>query len=317
MQFLIGQRSLQMFKGFLLHLLLMMPILFVTASCARQQQESHSAADQTAAFEGNELTIGTFNIKWLGDGENDRTPRTDEEVKLIAECIRDTKADVLALQEIESDGALARLTKWLPDFKYIVSDRGGAQRVAFLYRSSLQVAKVAEFDELAISSGLRPGLIVDCRVGAFDVRLMAVHFKATSSYDNTEEKRLRSYNIRREQAAMVNTWFNKLLADGQEDDIIVMGDFNDNPVDDATPTLAELEANASFRFLTGELASCKNAKWTSIDHIAVSPAVYSMVDPASVGTYSLYHRYKREVAERISDHCPVLVRFALDQQDSL
>ncbi len=316
MQFVFGRTSSRSLTGFLLPLFLMMPILFVIVSCSRESGESHSS-DPASAFEGDELTVGTFNIKWLGDGENDRTPRTDEEIKLIAECIRDTRADVLALQEIENGDALARLTKWLPDFDYIVSERGGAQRVAFLFRSSLQVTKVDEFEELAVSSGLRPGLIVDCRAGEFDVRLMAVHFKATSSYDNTEEKRLRSYNIRREQSAMVNSWFEGVLAGGAEDDVIVLGDYNDNPVDDATPTLAELENNRAFRFLTGELASCKNAKWTSIDHIAVSPAIYSMVDPASVGTYSLYHRYKREVAERISDHCPVLMRFALDQNDSL
>ena len=295
-------------------------LLFISVSCSQEQEAGQLGDGQDSSprieFSGESLTVGTFNIKWLGDGKKDRTPRTEAEYEMIAAAIRDTDADIMALQEIENGAALERLQKYLPDFNYLINSRG-AQRVAFIYRNSLSVKKIEEFDELAISSGLRPGLIVECNTGNFDCRLMAVHFKATSRYDNTEQKRQRSYNIRRQQSELVNDWVKATLAAGDEDDIVVLGDFNDNPIDEATPTLTVLEENPEFTFLTSDVPSCKNAKWTSIDHIGVTPAMAAMADEASIGTYGLYHRYKREVAAKISDHCPVLVRFDLAERDAL
>ena len=45
------------------------------------------------------VTLGTFNIAWLGDGENDREKRSESDYERIAAIIKDMNADVIGLQE--------------------------------------------------------------------------------------------------------------------------------------------------------------------------------------------------------------------------
>lgn len=46
------------------------------------------------------VTIGTFNIEWLGDGiEPEQKPRAEEDYAAIAQLIAQSNADVLAVQK--------------------------------------------------------------------------------------------------------------------------------------------------------------------------------------------------------------------------
>ncbi len=75
---------------------------------------------------GNELVVGTFNIKNLFDNEddpyhNDETTETKprDDMKRAANVIRDMDCDVLALQEVENRGYLERfINSMLPEMGY-------------------------------------------------------------------------------------------------------------------------------------------------------------------------------------------------------
>lgn len=87
---------------------------------------------------GSELVVGTFNIKNLFDNEddpyhNDETTPTKprDEMKRVANVIRDMNCDVLALQEVENRGYLERfINSMLADmgYKHIVLYEGNDGR---------------------------------------------------------------------------------------------------------------------------------------------------------------------------------------------
>lgn len=268
-----------------------------------------------AVFSGDSITIATFNIAWLGDGTRDRFDREEHDYELIAASIRECGADILGIQEVENAAALERLMPYLPGFAYLISKGGRQQRLAVLYRESIDVQFVEELDEIAITPGLRPGLVVSCQAVSFDALILLVHYKSSSRWDSTPALRKRSYELRERQAALTSDWVENALQ-GREQDIIVMGDFNDSPVDDNSPTLIPLLANPAIDFITGDLISCKNKRWKAIDHIVLSKSSQKRLIDGSVGMINLFYQHGRKTAARISDHCPVIARLNVALPDN-
>ncbi|MFW6232819.1 MAG: hypothetical protein ACOC4D_02145, partial [Bacteroidota bacterium] len=119
------------------------------------------------------VTIGTFNIKWLGDGLRDRFDRTDEDYELIARVIEDSGMEIVGLQEIENEEALYRIIKYLPDFSFYVGKKGRAQNLAVLYKKYIDLTYMGEYLPVAIETGRhRPGLIIQAKKGNFDWLMM-------------------------------------------------------------------------------------------------------------------------------------------------
>lgn len=275
------------------------------------------SASSCTLSEKNLLTIGTFNIAWLGDGENDRKDRTEEEYRQIAEIIKDTKADLLALQEIENGQALEKLLKYLPAYSYKLSETGGAQKVGFLYKDCLEVDEAFEYMPIAIKKNRqRPGYIIKARKGNFDFIAMAVHFKSTSRYDDTKEKKKESRKIRRKQARLASKWVDSVLSSSDERDVFILGDFNDTPTRKKYPTLNSLIKNDSLIFHTTNIKSCKNKSWYLIDHIVFSVSVENRYLANSSRVYNIYNALPKEKAKKVSDHCPVLMNFETESPDN-
>jgi len=257
------------------------------------------------------VTVGTFNIEWLGDGLDDKKPRTDQECLLIADVIARSGADVLGVQEIENEGALRRVLRYLQSYDGFVVDAGIKQNVGVIYRKGVDVSKSGIFEPLALGrSGMRPGLVLSCKKGAFDWTMMVVHLKSTSRYDSTNQMRDESRVMRSRQIEILRSWSDSLIALGPEKDIMIVGDFNDFTSRRQQATLTALLESNNMTFLTGLLKSCKNQQWTTIDQVVVSKSARDRMVKGSERVEDIRSFLKDNMADAVSDHCPVLVRFS-------
>ncbi len=292
-----------------LYSLLLLPLLLF--SCAKQTTFKSSPVNE------NILSVGTFNIAWLGDGIDDTQLRNDSDYKLIAETIHSTNFDVIGLQEIENEAALKRVVNFLPDYKYIVSHSAGKQNVAVLYKDYIDLQYVNDYMPVAVMPRrTRPAMFLKVKKGNFDCYLMVVHFKSTSRYDDTPEKKTQSIAMRTQQAGVLSDWADSVLAAGQEQDLILMGDMNDATERKEGSSLAPLMLNKTLSFLTDKLTSCKYEKWMVIDQIVVSNSAKKRFQENSLYMENFRSRLPKEQADKISDHCPVGVAFEVNSPDN-
>jgi len=264
------------------------------------------------------LTIATFNIAWLGDGkEPDVIPRTQEEIATIADVINETSADIIALQEIENIEALNRILALLPQYSALIGKGGNAQNVGFLHKKSLSVKDIGEYAPIAIiPSRNRPGYVIAVKKGSFDCTVMSVHFKSTSRYDSTDELRQQSRITRREQSERAVAWLDSLKNNGKEQDVFIIGDFNDFPKRAKEPTLQSMVEYKSAQFLTEDLKSCKYQQLFGIDHIYASTSAAGRYVQGSRRVIDIHSMYPKDIADKVSDHCPVIMQFDVSQPDN-
>ncbi len=307
-------------------LLLTLLTLSIVVACQRPDQPptdkpidakaGEEVIEKEVAFDDDDICVATFNIAWLGDGKSDRIDRIEEDYKNVADVISQIEADVIALQEIENDAAIKRVLKYLPQYDYFIDNNAGAQNVGLIYNRELEVEILDVYEPVTTGNKrLRPGLWARIKKGNFDFYAMVVHFKSTSRYDKGEEGKKRSRGIRRKQAEVINHWADSLLHNGSEQDIIILGDFNDSPVKKRYNTLNKINSK-NLEFVTADLYSCKFEKLKGIDHLLVSTSAKERLLAKSIGVYNLHKAYKKNIAKNISDHCPVFARFDIKKTDN-
>ncbi len=270
------------------------------------------AVDESLGY----LTVATFNIAWLGDGHGDKILRSGDDIYNIATVIRDCGAEIIALQEIENERALRRIMSFLPNWNFIFEDNGGKQNLAFIFRDYIEVTGAELIkNRLAGIGRTRPPFMAHVRAGNFDFYIVTLHFKATSRYDDTKEKVKRSFKIRKAQSNMLNTWARTILDSSKERDLVILGDFNDNP-DNKRGLLKALKENAQLEFVTKDLRSCRNKNWRGVDHVLLSKSAGMRMLKNSQRSYDFQYTFSKAESRRISDHCPVIVTFSLKAEDN-
>lgn len=280
--------------------------LILIVSCNSTQVEYDSSA----------LKVGTFNLEWFGDGVDDRNQRSDYDVKMIADLMIESGADIIGLQEIENAAAMDRLIKHMPGYKYIIGETGYVQNPAVIFRDSINVKFVENYQPLAVKPNrTRAGLVVEVKKGNFDFVMMVVHFKSTSRFDSTQQLRQESFELRRQQALVVKNWADSITTKTKERDVIIVGDFNDNPKRDTKVLLPIIQSN-EFMFLSESLGSCKNPNWDCIDHIVINRSVFERLIPGTVYMYDVPAKYEDYEVDKISDHCPVYTKFNITNPDN-
>lgn len=276
-----------------------------------------SCGNKITKYDFDTIRIATFNIEWLGDGIDDRIKRSDDDYRRIAEVIENIQADVIGVQEIENEAALLKVMTHLPDFKFIMGNTGWVQNPAVIYRKDVDVVFVKNYHPLAVrEKKTRAGLWVNVKKDNFDFNLMVVHFKSTSRFDSTAELKAESFALRKLQAAALKNWADSLVNSSTEKDILIIGDFNDNPNRTNTRNLDHLIQNDEFIFVTKDLGSCKNPRWDLIDHVVVNKSAKTRYIEGSEFVYDIFLSYWEYESEMISDHCPVLVSFETATPDN-
>lgn len=257
------------------------------------------------------ITLGTFNMEWFGDNSpDDRKPRTGTDDALLARLIRDMDADVLALQEIENAEALKRLLRLLPEYRFILGSTGGKQHVGFLYRLPVEIDNVQELAAIAVEEGrTRAGLLVRCGIGQTHWLMLVVHLKATSRADSTPALESRSRELRRLQATQIRVWADSVLEKTKEQNIIILGDWNDSPRKKQS-ALDTLKSALRLTFLTSDCMSCIYSGLPTIDHIVMSDSALRYVLHGTLRTVNFRAMLPDKEAQRVSDHCPVVIQIS-------
>jgi predicted extracellular nuclease len=283
------------------------------------QTQSQSAGDpvQVLPSDPSSVKVGTFNVAWLGDGVRDRTDRTEEDYRTIADVIAQSNPDVLGIEEIENGAAVERVLKYLPGYKYFVGKKGAAQNVGVLFKNEITVTPVGEYMPVSVRPGrTRPGYVVNCKKGNFDWLMMTVHFKSTSRYDSTAEMRTEARQLRMEQAEAVSRWADSLFKNGREKDLIIVGDMNDFPRRKANASLTPMLANSNLEFLTYDTRSCWKGALYAIDQVVVSKSAKARFKTGSEQLYNFNSSLTKKQAQKVSDHCPVMVQFDVTAKDN-
>lgn len=287
-------------------LFILIPV--VIAGCSSEVKYKNDSDSES-------VVIGTFNIAWLGDRIDDKLNRDKEDYRAIADVINQTGCEVMAVQEIENIRAMELLLEYLPQYSAEIAVGSGDQHTGVLYKNTVSVEKIGNYSPIAVEPGkTRPGFVFKCRKGDFDWIMMSVHFKSTSRYDSTEALKEKSYELRRRQAEKAALWADSILNHTTERDVVIAGDFNDHP-ERERGNLDALLSGGELRFVTDELKSCKNPLyWDAIDHICVSRSAGARLMLESVYTFNIFDIFSEERAEKISDHCPVLAGFEIENE---
>jgi len=262
------------------------------------------------AANGAEVKIATWNLNWLttrhaGDPglPEDVTPRSDDEFAVLARYAADLNADVIALQEV--DGFQAA-TKLFPRDRYSIHmtrDRV-IQRVGIVVRRGIKYDMNPDVTALS-EHHLRSGADITLHLGGSVLRVLAVHLKTGCRNQKLDKTRDRACEELREQIPIVAGWIAQRQREGTP--FAVLGDFN-CWMDGSDALLAQLRAAAPLmRATEGHSSPCWGAE-NFIDHILAGGAAATWMQPQTLKVLT-YRETDKAMKERLSDHCPVSVRF--------
>lgn len=257
-----------------------------------------------------ELTVSTFNIKWLGDGIDDNVYRTDKDYNNISSIISSLDSDILALQEIENREAIEKIID-TNNFAIYTSSFPKEQKTALVINKEITVNEVYQLDEIALGNNdLRPGVVAYCELNGFDFFVGSFHFKATSRHDDTPVKRTRSFDMRQDQSDKLVESLNKLMKARGDSDVILMGDFNDSPAKENS-NITALDTD-NWEFITSDMNSCKYPRLKSIDHIIINEEIKEKIKQGSLNMLDLSRVLRGDELRAASDHCPVSVTISIN-----
>jgi endonuclease/exonuclease/phosphatase family metal-dependent hydrolase len=278
------------------------------------------------------LVIGTWNIKSLsriyeGWGENPGSPKRNlRALACIAEIVR--RMDVIAVQEVRRDTDALRmlLAEFLgPHWGVILSDvsagtRGNSERLAFVYdKRRVQPSGLAgEIVLPPTEDGIpeqqfdRTPYIVGFQAGPEQFALLTAHIR----YGDLPAERLPE--LRALAAYSATEIRDRARADGEERNLIVLGDFNiderkGNPLFQAFVSTGLVVPEA---LLNQKTTYGKEAKY--YDQIAWFMGDLDLIvtDRAGVIDFAgaVYPEMTlAQMSYRVSDHFPLWVEFQIDR----
>lgn len=293
---------------------------------ASSQEAASSAAPPRAA-----ITVAAYNAEWMLDPFDDPysrdeefEPKEKESLAALARVIRSLDADVVALEELESEGFLrAFVADHLPDMRYDFvfaaatnSERG--QNLGLLSRLPIVAATSHRFRSFSsphpAEGGAASGRVYRFARDFVRVTLQATpertldvyvaHWKSQrSDGDDTNSKMWRLAEAN-EAARLVES----ALAADPRAWLLVLGDLNDRP---GSPPVERL-LRAGLTDVHAALAPEKRVTYLkepyrgTIDYVLASRALAARLVPGSARVL------EGDDLARASDHAPVLARFSLD-----
>jgi endonuclease/exonuclease/phosphatase family metal-dependent hydrolase len=260
------------------------------------------------------LDVATWNIRNLGTTELEQE-LTD--VALVADVLASLDLDLIAVEEVASEAAWNELVARLPEHEGVLSDHtysnGEYQKIGFLYRAPAIDIEDVSLLNLRDASGTpfaRPPLQVrfthrDGRHAAITLDLIGVHLEAGRA-DSDIDKRTRS-------VPLLASHIQRQIAAGIEDEIVLLGDFNEVLDSSAGAAILAPLIDAGNTFRTAALAErgeYSHASQRLIDHVVTSPGL-----AAELGSReAVIRRVDRDVPgfdATVSDHLPVMLAIPL------
>ena len=251
--------------------------------------------------------LAAWNIRIFSDGS-----RNDDELHQIAKVL--TNYDFIAIVELRDEVVLMRTEVLLDgmgrDYDYIISPPVGAkvkERYAFLFDP--QIVHVIEDGEVFPDPNdvfLREPYFATFKAGEFDFTAIAVHVIWGDSVNRR----------RREVQELANVYQAVQAADEDEQDVILLGDFNRNPDDQLAygPLLSIRSMGHLFRF-----PQKSHIKDTSLyDNIFFQTNhVTEYTGESGIERFDEAHFGNDDAAASlaVSDHRPIWGTFRIDVDD--
>ena len=263
------------------------------------------------------------HMKWWSEQRGKQGQTYNEALALVAEAIRNTNADVIALQEVENIKVLKDLNNKLKtlsvEYKYLWISKGAdnftGQDVALLskfpkFTDSNVVQSYPNEREFYLTendignesdTGLSKALRVDLDINNKKLSVFVFHLKSQSGGSVSDNKRIAQASIvRRITLPLIN----------KNESLIVLGDLN---ADRGSPTLLRLRG---FDDIYADLIQPVHSKqfetdkWTykyqgrtkQIDHILLSSDLRNKI---ASGKINYDHNYST------SDHFPIIITLEL------
>jgi endonuclease/exonuclease/phosphatase family metal-dependent hydrolase len=259
-----------------------------------------------------ELKIATWNLDWLtirpaGDRgvPADVIPRSDEDFIRLAQYAQQLNADVIAIEEV--DGSLAASKVFSQDQYSIHMTRDHVvQRVGIVVRRGLHYDVNPDLTALS-ANHLRSGADITLHLGGSDLRVLAVHLKKGCRDLSLTKAAGRACSELSDQIPALTDWITARRREGSA--FLILGDFN-RWMDGNDTFLTELRRSAPLvRATEGHSSSCWGNE-NFIDHILAGGPAADWMIPDTLRVL-VYRETDRSLKDRLSDHCPVSVRFAV------
>ncbi len=219
------------------------------------------------------LQVAAFNSSWLWSGYEDGfVPRNEVDYRMIARLLGAFDLELVALQEINGDGAMELLgldERW----SWSLGESGWSQNPGVLWRNDR--VRVDNVREIALEINEWPSkdpLVADVSAldGDLAFTLIVVHF---NPYSGNEDAALRYA-----QAEQLRAWIvDELVPDSARapfnDHVVIAGDFNDAfiPLNSGHPSMDIWLDDPWFTVLTEGSEEYSQIPYRSlIDHIVIS-----------------------------------------------
>ncbi len=302
----------------------------------------------------NSFDVVTYNLEFFGTdikdiGGNEFGPRDDAlQINNVRTVMETMAADVIAVEEVSDENALDQLVAGLPGYDKIVSNRWShsfdppdpnfpPQKVGFIYKTSTvqlvgsRVMFVQLYDDIKAgtvtlpsypggsssfwSSGRLPFMVtLDVTINGIKKRIRMINIHAKSGSAQSDYDR-RKYDVQ--------VLYDSLTAQYVTDNIILLGDFNDD-VDasllngEASSYKAIVDDAANFNVLTYALSQTGASSFPKsssfIDHIVISTELNNSYIDHSTAVEDA-RTYVTNYINTTSDHLPVIARFQLVRMD--
>lgn len=278
--------------------------------------------------EARALKLASWNLEHLADTDREGCKlRKHADYQLLRQYAESLAADVVAVQEVENEQALARVFDpeiWSieisrrADQMPVVECRDApgqtliTQRTGFAIKKGLRYTRNPDVSELDVAgdNSLRYGVDVTIDVGV-PLRLLSVHLKSGCASDPADSGRDECTLLFRQQKVL-RAW----VAERAQDEIpfIILGDFNrrlqneddfwtglDDPTHPARDLVLSVNRDA--------ISPCRKAFPQFIDYIIFNSESSKLLEPGSFGVLV----FKGDEKDFPSDHCPIFIE--LDAAD--
>jgi endonuclease/exonuclease/phosphatase family metal-dependent hydrolase len=248
------------------------------------------------------LEITTWNLE--------NFPAVGTTPETVADLIASLDLDVIVVEEIANVLAWDELVSRLRDHDGLLSTHEytptSYQKIGVIYRTSLVTA--APFTLLFAQDGWafpRPALSVVVTIDGASIELVGVHLKAGVGTDDTERRRL--------AIAQIDTHLRAQVDAGGEDEVVLLGDYNEVLTDAGGQAVLAplLTAPERYTVRTGPAATAGEISYLGfggklIDHITTTAALDARWPGARVEVPRLDFMTV-SYQSLVSDHLPVVL----------
>lgn len=261
-----------------------------------------SLANCPITASGETFDIMTWNIE--------RFPKSGFTSDMVEQIIETYDVDVIALQEITTEGAFNTLVSNLEGWSGFVTQFNGSNlMLGYLYKESevsIEGTPMNLYQEAsnennnAFTAFRRPYLMKANHTNGLSVNLINIHLKCC---DGSEDRR-------RAASDLLKYYIDNNLS---SEEVLMLGDYNDDIVDTDNVFQVFLDDPQNYRFTTLPIAEGPTSGWSfpsfpsQIDNILITDELFdNEVSTEVISIDNCVSTYSSVV----SDHRPVLIRLS-------